>query len=243
MLYIRSVAYFFFLSIATFLFSLPIVLLRPWLSQLQISSIAKGWSDVSLWLLRRICGLGYQISGLENLPKDGCIVAAKHQSAWETIALRGILPPTQSWVLKRELLRIPVFGWALAAAKPIAIDRKEGKAAARQIMEQGTAALQEGVFVIIFPEGTRVAPGERKRYGIGAALLAAHSGYPVLPIAHNAGVYWRRRGILKRPGTIQVVIGPVIETKGLKAAEVNRRIEEWIESQVAGLPSGPFEPS
>ena len=194
-----------------------------------------------MWLLRTICGLDYRISGLENLPTDNCIIASKHQSAWETIALRGILPPRQSWVLKRELLRIPFFGWALAAAQPIAIDRKAGKNAARQIIEQGVKALQQGVFVVIFPEGTRVAPGERKKYGIGAGLLAEHSGYPVLPIAHDAGVYWRRRGILKRPGTIQVVIGPLIETNGLKAVEINRRIEDWIEAQMASLASAPIE--
>ena len=189
-----------------------------------------------MWLLERVCGLRYEVVGLKNIPEQNCIIASKHQSAWETIAFRRLLPPRQSWVLKKELLRIPIFGWALAAANPIAIDRSAGKAAAKQIIKRGTELLHRGCYVVIFPEGTRVAPGERKRYGIGAALLAEHSGYPVLPIAHNAGVFWRRRGILKRPGVIQVVIGVPIETRGLKAAEINRRIEDWIESQVAELP-------
>ena len=237
MVLLRSVVVFGLLSLSTLVFSLPIVLFRPALSKDRIGWIAELWSDVNLWLLDRVCGLKYEIRGLENVPRENCIVAAKHQSAWETIAFRRLLPPNQSWVLKKELLWIPVFGWALAAAEPIAIDRKAGKVAARQIIQRGIKLLREGRFVIIFPEGTRVAPREHKRYGLGAALLAEHSGYPVLPIAHNAGVFWRRRGIRKHPGTIQVVIGTPIYTEGLKAGEINRRIEDWIESQMEALPS------
>ena len=160
----------------------------------------------------------------------------KHQSAWETIALRALLPPRQTWVLKRELLWIPIFGWALAMARPIAIDRKSGRAAARKLIAEGTDRLERGHCVILFPEGTRVAPGHRGKYHIGGALLAAASGYPVVPIAHNAGVFWARRSIRKYPGTIQVVIGPPIPTEGLSAAQITRRVEQWIEKTVAELP-------
>ncbi|MCP4996278.1 MAG: 1-acyl-sn-glycerol-3-phosphate acyltransferase, partial [Gammaproteobacteria bacterium] len=118
----------------------------------------------------------------------------------------------------------------------IGIDRSSGRVAMRQVIAKGTERLKQGRLVIIFPEGTRVAPGERKRYGLGGALLAEKSGYPIVPIAHNAGVFWRRRGVRKYPGTIQVVIGPVIETKNRPAAEINSQVEEWIESTMATLP-------
>jgi 1-acyl-sn-glycerol-3-phosphate acyltransferase len=200
------------------------------------SAIANGWGYCNLVLQRWICGLKYRISGLENIPQRNTIVLSKHQSAWETIAFRWLLPREQTWVLKRELMWIPLFGWALAAAQPIAINRKAGRRAAVQIIEQGKARLEQGRTVVIFPEGTRVAPGTRKKYGLGGALLAEKTGYPVLPIAHNAGVFWRRRGIQKYPGTIDVVIGPLIETTGLNAAEINRRTEQWIEETLSKLP-------
>ena len=120
--------------------------------------------------------------------------------------------------------------------KPIAINRKSGHRAVDQIIEQGKERLSKGCKIIVFPEGTRVAPGSRKRYGAGGALLAERSGHPVLPIAHNAGVFWRRRELRKYPGTIDVVIGPLIETKGLSAQQINAKAEAWIEETVEKLP-------
>jgi 1-acyl-sn-glycerol-3-phosphate acyltransferase len=142
-------------------------------------------------------------------------------------------------VLKKELLRVPFFGWALMAARSISIDRSAGRKAMKQVIEEGTRRLQNGDWVVIFPEGTRTAPGEKGRYGAGGALLAEKSGYPIVPIAHNAGVFWRRRDLRKYPGTIQVVIGPLIETQGLSGNEINRRVEQWIEDTVASLPQTP----
>jgi 1-acyl-sn-glycerol-3-phosphate acyltransferase len=183
-----------------------------------------------------ICGLGYRIHGTENMPSDTCIVLCKHQSAWETIALRAILPPEHTWVLKRELLWAPFFGWALAPLRPIAIDRSTGRRAMNKLLDEGKYWLDRGRWIVIFPEGTRVAPGQRKRYGKGGAILASKTGYPIVPIAHNAGVFWRRRDINKYPGRIDVVIGQPLDTKGLTSAEISRRVEEWIEDTVAGLP-------
>jgi 1-acyl-sn-glycerol-3-phosphate acyltransferase len=140
------------------------------------------------------------------------------------------------WVLKRELLYIPFLGWIMRYFKPIAINRKAGRKAIEQIIEQGIHRLQDGKNVFVFPEGTRVAPGTRKRYGVGGAILAKKSGYPVLPVAHNTGVFWQRRDIKKYPGTIDVRIGPLIQTEGLNIAEINRVAEEWIESTVESLP-------
>ena len=183
-----------------------------------------------------LCDLGYRLHGAENLPQGPCIVMSKHQSTWETIALRGLLRPQQSWVLKIELTRIPVFGWGLRFARSIAIDRSAGRRAVFMVTEQGIERLAEGRCVIIFPEGTRTAPGERRKYGLGGGVLAERSGFDVVPIAHNAGVFWRRRGVKKYPGTIQVVVGKPIPVNGRKAAEIMRDVEDWIETTQASLP-------
>ncbi len=236
MLFLRSLLYFLLMILSTLVFSLVIVIVGPLLPFPVASRIANSWGLVNLKLLKWVCNLDYRLHGTENIPDRPCIILSKHQSAWETIAFRHLLPPLQTWVLKRELMWIPVFGWALAVMQPIAIDRKAGKAAAKKIIDKGNEALDKGRNVIIFPEGTRVAPGTRGKYGIGGALLAKKSGYPVLPVAHNAGVFWSRRALEKYPGTIEVVFGPLIETDGLSAAAINRKVEEWIESTMETLP-------
>jgi 1-acyl-sn-glycerol-3-phosphate acyltransferase len=131
---------------------------------------------------------------------------------------------------------IPVFGWALAPFKPIAIDRKAGRKSVKKLLEDGKRWLEAGSSIVIFPEGTRVSPGQRRSYGIGGALLAERSGRPVLPIAHNAGVFWPRRSIAKYPGVIDLVFGPLIPVAGKKAQEINGEVERWIEDTVASLP-------
>jgi 1-acyl-sn-glycerol-3-phosphate acyltransferase len=236
MILIRSLIYFLLLLISTILIS-TIGTLTAWaFPNEKIHWIDHTWSRINLWGLAHICGLKYRLEGKENIPQGSCIIFAKHQSAWETIALISLIPGPKVWVLKRELLHVPFMGWIMRYFKPIAINRKSGQKAIDQIIEQGTQRLQNGKNVFIFPEGTRVAPGTRKRYGIGGAFLAEKSGYPVLPIAHNAGVFWRRRDIRKYPGTIDVRIGPIIETKGLRAPEINRAAEAWIESTMESLP-------
>ena len=196
--------------------------------------LISAWAQFQLIVLKHLCRLDYRAEGREHLPGGAAIILSKHQSAWETIAFQEIFPP-QTWVLKRELLWIPLFGWALALLRPIAIDRGAGRVAIEQVIEQGRERLQSGIWVVVFPEGTRVAPGTRRRYGIGGAALAAESGYPVVPVAHNAGSFWPRRGFLKRPGTIRLVIGPVIDSHGKTAEEIRRQAEDWIENTMAGL--------
>ena len=176
----------------------------------------------------------HEVRGIENLPKQPCIVMCKHQSAWETLALQKIFPP-QVWVLKRELLWIPFFGWALALTSPIAIKRSDGKGAMKQLLKQGKQRLAQGFCVVIFPEGTRIPYGQRGKYKIGGALLAASSGVPVIPVAHNAGRLWGRNAFSKHPGLITMSIGAPIETRGLKADEINQRVEAWIENEIQNL--------
>ncbi len=233
MQYLRS-ALFNLLMLLTVLVFAPLALLTfPLPHPLRYRFISQ-WARLQTWLVGVLCGVRYRVEGREHLPKGPAIILAKHQSAWETIAFQKIFP-IQTWVLKRELLLIPFFGWGLALMKPIAIDRGAGRKAVTQVIEQGKARLTEGIWIVVFPEGTRMAPGATRRYGIGGAALAAESGYPVVPVAHNAGSFWPRRGFLKKSGTIHVVIGPVIHTRGKSAEEINRAAEEWIEKKMVEL--------
>lgn len=236
MILLRSLLYQVFFIGSTLIFSLAIVLLGWIVSDTLVAKLARAWARVNLAALRVICGLDWRIQGIEHLPQEPAIVLSKHQSAWEILALRALLPFEQSWVLKQELMQIPVFGWALKSLHPIAIDRAAGRRAAAQLIRQGETLLNAGRWIVIFPEGTRVAPGTRQPYAIGGALLAERSGRPVVPIAHNAGYFWGRRRFVKYPGTIDLVIGPVLETSGRKAAEINATVEDWIERTLETLP-------
>ena len=233
MLWFRSVLFTALMIISVPFYALPGMLFLPLPFPLRYGYFRR-WGSIIIWALGVICKLKYEVTGRENIPEGAGIIFSKHQSAWETLALQQMFPP-QVWVLKRELFWIPVFGWILYFLGSIGINRKAGRKAVNQIVEQGIDPLQHGRWIVIFPEGTRVAPGQRKRYGIGGAVLAERSGYPVIPVAHNSGEYWRRRGLLKKPGTIKVVIGKPIETKGRSAEEINKIAEDWIESTVAQI--------
>jgi len=237
MIFLRSLIYFVLMALSAALFGLAISLLGWALPVGYSDRIATAWGKTNLWLMRLVCGLKVRIEGGENLPSGSAIVMSKHQSAWETISLRGLLIPPQSWVLKKELMNIPIFGWALRFARAIAIDRKAGRRAIVKVVEEGSRHLEDGRLVVIFPEGTRTAPGERKKYGLGGAMLAERTGCAVVPIAHNAGVFWARRGVKKYPGTIQVRVGEPISTQGRKAADIMREVEGWIEQQMEELPT------
>lgn len=216
-----------FALIAIFIFPLPPVM------RYRIISL---WARSMIWWLGLICGLRYRIIGAENIPATPCIILAKHQSMWETMAFQKIFPP-QVWVLKRELLWVPFFGWGLAATSPIAINRKGGRDALVQMLEQGKDRLAKGFWVVVFPEGTRTAPGQKGKYHIGGAWLATHTEATVLPVAHNAGEFWGKRQFLKKPGTITVSIGKPIDAKGMKADDLNKQVEAWIEGEMPRLSS------
>jgi 1-acyl-sn-glycerol-3-phosphate acyltransferase len=196
--------------------------------------VISGWSRTALFLARRLLGIDWKVEGHENLPACPAVILSKHQSAWETIAFQHIFPP-QVYILKRELLWIPFFGWGLALMSPIAIDRSRGFAALRNIARRGRERLEQGFWVVIFPEGTRVAPGERRAYHLGGAWLAAASGAPIVPVAHNAGRVWPRNAFIKRPGTVTVRIGPPIESRDRDPKMLNALAETWIEEQQKAL--------
>lgn len=226
---LRSVVFFVFQVTTLFIFA-PLVLLSFPFSYSVRYAIASTWAKLVIKGLKTICKLDFKVTGAENIKGNG-IIFCKHQSAWETFALQ-VMFPQQCWVLKKELLWIPLFGWALALTQPIAINRSKKSQSFKQIIEQGTDRLTSGRWVVIFPEGTRTAPGEKKKYMIGGALLAEKSGYPVIPVAHNAGEFWKRNAFIKYPGTIQVRIGEMVDSKTLSARELNQTMQNWIEGQM-----------
>ena len=228
----------------SFLFAVAITLVTPPYALIALASaplprmlryrIISGWSRLILWLARVILGIEWRVEGRENLPSRPAVILAKHQSAWETLAFQHIFPP-QVHVLKRELLWIPFFGWGLALMSPIAIDRSRGVAALRAIAKRGQQRLDQGFWVVVFPEGTRVAPGESRDYQPGGAWLAAASGAPIVPVAHNAGLFWPRNAFLKRPGTVTIRIGPSIDPRNRDPLTINAMAKEWIEEQQKAL--------
>ncbi len=233
MLVIRSLIFLLLQIVITAVFSAFVLLTFP-LGRLTRYRIISQWARTMLPILRVVCGIRHEVRGIENLPKQPCIVMCKHQSAWETLALQVVFPP-QVWVLKRELLWIPLFGWALALTSPIAIKRSDGKGAMKQLLKQGKERLKQGFCVVVFPEGTRIPYGQRGKYKIGGAMLAASTGVPVIPVAHNAGRLWGRNAFSKHPGLITMSIGAPIETGGLKAEEISKRVETWIENEIENL--------
>jgi 1-acyl-sn-glycerol-3-phosphate acyltransferase len=231
---IRSVIFAVLQTALTMFFSIVALLSFPFSAHARYRLIT-GYNHTVIWLARWVLGIQYVIRGAENLPTQPAIILAKHQSAWETVAFLFLFPPV-SPVIKQELLRVPFFGWAFRMLSPIAIDRGAGREALKQIVKQGKEKLDQGFWVLVFPEGTRVAPGEKGRYGIGGGWLAAETGAPIVPVAHNAGEVWPKNAFIKRPGTVTVSIGPVIDSTGKSAAELTRAVEAWIEAEMTRLP-------
>jgi 1-acyl-sn-glycerol-3-phosphate acyltransferase len=221
---------FFTVTVLYAVFFICASLVLPW--RLRFA-LARVWSRILLGLLRAICGLDYRIEGQQHIPDGAHVALVKHSSAWETIAQALIVPP-QVWVLKKELLWIPFVGWGLRRLQAIAIDRSAGGTAVRQLIDQGKQHLQRGHWVVVFPEGTRMPAGQTRRYGVGGAALAVEAGVLVIPVAHNAGYFWARKGLLKKPGTVRVVIGPPIATAGRDPRDINDEAQAFIEAH-----SGP----
>jgi 1-acyl-sn-glycerol-3-phosphate acyltransferase len=195
------------------------------------------WIDGTLWLLKHVVGIDYCITGTEHLPNTPAIYAAKHQSAWETLFLSRYLN-FPAFVLKKELLSIPLFGWFLKRAGMIAVDRKGGASALRQMARQASETLEGGRSILIFPEGTRVAPGETRPYQPGVAALYTQLKTPVVPVALNSGLFWGRRAFIKKPGTIVVEILPPIPP-GLDRKALMRELEGRIEPAARALALTP----
>lgn len=208
-------------------------------------ALVPSYARTMIWLLNFFCDVDMRLEGKENLPDEPCVVLLKHSSIWETLAQLTVFP-RHVIVLKRELMWIPILGWGLASMKSISINRKAGRSAVKQVMEQGTQHLAEGTWVMIFPEGTRVPKGRMGRWGHSGTLLAVKAGVPVIPVAHNAADHWPNDQLAKIPGTITMRIGPAIETGGRTPDEVAAEARAWMDQamlelspqHVATLPDG-----
>ena len=227
---LRSLLFALFEIVITIVFAILALLCFPLPARARYRIITT-WSRLIVAGARTICGIRYSVLGAENVPPPPFIVLAKHQSAWESLVFQVIFPP-QVWVVKREVLWIPFFGWGLALLSPIAIDRGAGSRALNKLLEQGRERLARGYCIVIFPEGTRVKPGHRGKYRAGGAWLAVKTGTTVLPVAHNAGELWPRNAFIKRPGLVTVSIGAPIDARRFTPDALNGKVEDWIENEV-----------
>jgi len=235
MLWLRSLIYYVYLVLSATVLTMVAMLSAPlpWRARL---SIARLWCRGMLWAGRFFCDFDYVVEGRENIPETPSVIMVKHTSIIEAFIQVVEFPP-QSWVVKRELLWIPIFGWGLAAMKPIAINREAGRVAVTQVIERGKERLAEGIWVTIFPEGTRVEPGATKKYGVSGAALAQSAGVPIVPVAHNACDFWPRHSFLKVPGRMRFCIGPPIDTGSRKPKDTNLVVQGWVEGKMAEISS------
>ncbi|HVO00241.1 MAG TPA: lysophospholipid acyltransferase family protein [Steroidobacteraceae bacterium] len=229
MQWLASLVFTIFLFAWTGAYAVMFVIVGPLMPFRMRFVMARAWGGALLAVLRLVCRLDYRVEGAENLPRGNHIALIKHSSAWETFAQVALVPP-HVWVLKRELVWVPFLGWALKLMRAIAIDRGAGHNAVQSVLQQGRQRLAEGEWIVIFPEGTRMPPGQTRRYGVSGALLARENERLIVPIAHDAGYYWPRRGLYKKRGTIRVVIGPPISAAGREPREVNEEAQAWIEA-------------
>ncbi len=236
MLFLRSLLFIGFAGATAALASL-LILLSFWAPARVPWALTVGWCRLGVWSGRVICGLDTVVEGLENLPDEPSVIMIKHTSTLETYWQVTVFPRT-AWVIKHEVLYVPVLGWAMKyALDPIFINRSAGRSAVKQVIQQGKKKLEDGVWVTIFPEGTRVLPGETRRYGIGGAALAHAAGCKIVPVAHNAGDFWGRRSIVKRPGKVRFVIGPPIDASAQEPKETNLIVQDWIENKMREISS------
>lgn len=233
-IFIRSLIFTFFMSTVTIFYSFFCIAARILPFRYRYA-IIMAWNSIMVWALKVICHVDYVIEGLDNIPKDrNGIILSKHQSTWETFLLPTLFHQA-AIILKQELLWVPFFGWGLAIIDPIAINRRDPASAMDQVITKGKKCLQEGRWILVFPEGTRITPGQVGKYRLGGARLATTTGYPVIPVAHNAGRHWPKRGFIKTPGTIRVVIGSLIETTGRTPEEVLEQAKHWIEQTMTEI--------
>jgi 1-acyl-sn-glycerol-3-phosphate acyltransferase len=241
-LWVRNLIYWLMLFASTTVFFSCLFLTAP-LARRRRHVFGQAWARFLTWALENVVGLKYRVIGREHIPSVPSIICAKHQSGWETMALQAIFP-AQIYVAKRELLWIPIFGWGLGLMNPITINRSDRARSNQQILVQGRERKSHGFWITVFPEGTRVKPGTRGKYKLGAARMSKTLDMPLVPVAHNAGEFWPRNSFLKYPGLITVVIGPAIYPDEHTSADaLMKKAEEWIEArqdEIGGV--GPCAP-
>ncbi len=233
---LRFVIWTIYAAVSVTICAFSIILLAMFPYRVRFA-ICRAWCVSMLYVGRWLCGVRYVVEGVENLPAEPSVIMIKHSSMFEAYAQVALFP-RNAWVIKRELLFVPVFGWGVRALKPIAINRQSGGTAVKQVIRQGKERLAEGIWVTVFPEGTRMSPGETRRYGVSGSALARAAGCQIVPVAHNAADTWSTKGYPHRPGLIRVVIGPPIDAQGRPPKETNLLVQEWIESKMHEISDG-----
>ena len=234
---LRSYLFLFLVIASAILYCLIPFFSRPFLSELSSYRVTTLWGQFVTALLKHVLGISYKIHGEENIPKTPCVVLSKHQSALDIFVLLKVFDP-QTWVLKKELLKIPCFGWALATATPIAIDRNSGRKALNFIIEQGKDKLNRGFWVLIYPEGARTKPGGKGKYENGGTLLAQKAGVDIVPVALNTGLFWQKGKGVVNNGVIDIVVGKPISTSNKKTRAITAEVEAWIEENTLAITIG-----
>ena len=232
-----SIVFTTFLFLWTIGYAAFFVLVGGFMTHRRRFALIEWYAERIFDVLRVTCKLDYRVEGLENIPAEPHVAYWKHSSAWETFG-QFLVGPPKVIVLKHELMYIPFVGFGLSLLRSIDVKRGAGTSAVNQVVSQGGSRLAEGLSILIFPEGTRVAAGETRRYGVSGALLASRTGCKVVPVAHDAGYYWPRRGLMKKPGTIRVIVGPPIDAAGREPREINEEAQAWIESTIARIRTG-----
>ena len=235
---LRSLFFQFYLYISVLCASILVVLSFPLPYAIKFS-IARNWGQSMLWVGEKVCNIKFQVEGKENIPLQPSVIMIKHSSVFEAYA-QLVVFPQQTWVVKKELQWVPIFGWALNILKAIPINRKSGRTAVTQVIEEGKKRLKNGIWITIFPEGTRMKPGESKKFGISGAILAKSANVKIIPVAHNAEDFWESHKIIKKPGTVRFCIGRPINTNEKEVREINLEVKEWIDSKMKVISKSHF---
>jgi 1-acyl-sn-glycerol-3-phosphate acyltransferase len=240
MAWLRSTLYVVFLAVTVVPWALAVLLASLFVRGNTIYWMCVGWLRLAVWGARLLCGVRWRVQGMERLPtaadaKAAVLLAVKHQSTWETFALPCLMPHPLAYVFKRELLYVPFFGWAMSRMDMVHIDRSRRAEAWTKVQRQGGDLMARGIWVIMFPEGTRTPRGSQGEYKTGASRLAIACGTPIVPVAVASARCWPRRSFLLRPGVVDVSIGQPIDVRGREPAELMREVEAWIEAEMRGL--------
>jgi len=235
---IRSLVHLLFMGVTVVPWALAVIIASPFVSSTRLYWMCAGWLRVAVWGGRWILGIRNHVIGYENLPvgtRDPAVLLVKHQSTWETFAMPTLMPHPLAYVFKKELLYVPFFGWAMSRLDMIHIDRSKRAQAFNKVVQQGQRLLDQGTWVIMFPEGTRIPRGHKGQYKSGGTRLAVQTGAPVIPVAVTSAKCWPRRAIVKRPGVVEFSIGKPIPSQGREPDELMREVEAWIEAEMHRL--------